>query len=265
VSRLRGSLRLLVVGGFTSYRALFNWLSPWILVPVFVVDPLTQLLLFVYVGRSARLADDSFFVIGNALLAVAVPCLFGMTIAIGDERRQGTLPLLLVSPAARVPLFLGRALPVILNGVAVSVLGITLGALLLDVDLPPATWLPLLIAVVVTAFSCTGLGLVAAALGLRARESTLSSNVLIGVLLIFTGANVPRDALPGWMTAVGDVLPITHGIAAARTIAAGGGLADAAPDLVAEAVVGLVSAAVGLVMLRMFEAESRRRATLELA
>ena len=27
------SLRIFFIGGLTSYRALFNWLTPWILIP----------------------------------------------------------------------------------------------------------------------------------------------------------------------------------------------------------------------------------------
>src|SRR2546427_2426460 len=51
------SLRIFFVGGLISYRALFNWLSPWIFVPTFLVAPIFQILLFVYIGRSAGVQD----------------------------------------------------------------------------------------------------------------------------------------------------------------------------------------------------------------
>ena len=51
------------VGGLTSYRALFGWLSPWILIPTYVVAPIFQILLFVYIGRRRReLESDEFYV-----------------------------------------------------------------------------------------------------------------------------------------------------------------------------------------------------------
>jgi ABC-2 type transport system permease protein len=62
---------------------------------------------------------------------------------IGGERNQGTLPLLMASPAKRIPLFLGRALPVILNGFLVAVVALVAGALLLGVPLPVGSWAPL--------------------------------------------------------------------------------------------------------------------------
>ena len=108
--------RIFVFGGIMSYRALFNWLSPWILIPSFLVGPIAQILLFAYLGRSAGVASDEFFVIGNALQYAAIPCLFAMGNTIGDERQQKTLGIILSTPAPRVPLFLGRAIPVILNG-----------------------------------------------------------------------------------------------------------------------------------------------------
>ena len=104
------SLRIFFVGGLTSYRALFNWLTPWILIPSFLIAPLFQILLFAYIGRTAHLESDRFYVIGNALQYAAVPCLFAMGNTIGGERYQHTLSLVLTTPAGRLPLFIGRSL-----------------------------------------------------------------------------------------------------------------------------------------------------------
>src|SRR3954471_21041407 len=116
-------LRILTVGGITSYRALFGWTSPWILVPSLLVAPLAQILLFTYVGRSAGVGSDAFFVLGNAVQYCAIPCLFGMTSTVVGERLQHPLGVLLASPAPRLPLLLGRSLPVLLNGVGVALFG----------------------------------------------------------------------------------------------------------------------------------------------
>ena len=104
-------LRIFFIGGLTAYRGLINWLSPWIFLPTLVVAPIFQILLFVYIGRSAGVQSDEFYVIGNAVQYASIPCLFAMTHAIAGERSQQTLSYILVSPAGRLPLFLGRALP----------------------------------------------------------------------------------------------------------------------------------------------------------
>jgi ABC-2 type transport system permease protein len=259
------AVRLFFIGGLTSYRALFSWLSPWILVPTFVLGPIFQILFFAYVGRAAGAQDDAFFVIGNAVQYASIPCLFAMGNTISGERQQATLPLLLASPAARIPLFLGRALPVIVNGLVVSVVALFAGAFLLGVHLQPQSAVPLTLVVAVSAFACTGLGLTNAALALRVRETAVLPNILFGILLIFAGVNVPLSSLPPWMASVAHWLPLTHGIDAARRVAAGAPLAAVRTDLFAEAALGLGYALVGLALLALFERESRRKATLDVA
>jgi ABC-2 type transport system permease protein len=259
------SLRIFFRGGLTSYRALFTWLSPWILIPTFIIEPIFQVLFFAAVGKTAGVNDNSFYLIGNALQFAAIPCLFAMSNTIAGERYSQTLSLLLVSPARRMPLFLGRALPVIINGFACSVVALVVGALALQVTLSPSVWLPLTLVVAVSAFACTGLGLVTAALALRVRETAVLANIVFGVLLIFCGTNVPLTAMPGWMADVAGWLPITHGIAAARKLAAGESLGGVSGLIGQEVGVGALYIVIGLVMLRFFENESRRRATLEIA
>lgn len=259
----RNWLRIFFIGGLTSYRALFTWIRPSILIPTFVAAPLFQIMLFVYLGRSANLASDEFFVIGNALQSAAIPCLFAMGNTISGERQQHTLQLILLTPAPRLPLFLGRSLPVIANGFAASGFSLLVAGLIFGVRVPWAAVLPLLLVVLVTSVSCTGLGLVNAAVALRVRETAVLSNVIYGLLLIFCGVNVPLDRLPDWIAGTSAYLPLTHGIAAARRLADGVGVTAVRGDIALELVVGAVYTVVGFVLLRVFEWESRHRATLD--
>ena len=259
------SLRIFFFGGLTSFRALFHWLSPWVYVPSLIVGPLFQILLFAYIGRTTGIASDEFFVIGNALQYASIPCLFAMTNIVAGERFQNTLGYILVSPARRIPLFVGRAVPVVVNGAFVAGVSLFLGGLLLDVHVPAGSLAPLAVVVLVTAYSCTGLGLISAGLGLRIRETAVLANVLFGFLLIFTGANVPLDDLPGWMSAISGWLPITHGIEAAREVANGASLGDVSDLVAKEAALGTAFAISGYLLIRVMEREARRRASIEVA
>jgi ABC-2 type transport system permease protein len=259
------SVRIFFIGGLTSFRALFNWLSPWIYIPSLVVGPIFQILLFAYIGRTTGLASDKFFVIGNALQYASIPCLFAMTNIVAGERFQNTLAYILVSPAGRLPLFLGRAVPVVVNGAFVAALSLAMGALILDVHIAAGSLAPLAVVVLVTAYSCTGLGLIGAGLGLRIRETAVLSNVLFGILLIFTGANVPLNQLPGWMEHVSQWLPITHGIQAGRLVADGASLADVGGLVGREAALGTLFAIGGYALIRVMEREARRRASIEVS
>lgn len=261
----RSQLRLAVVGGLTSFRALFTWLTPWVMVPVFVVQPLFQVLFFVYVGRAAGVGDSGFYLIGNAVQFASIPCLLAMSITIADERRSGTLPLVLLSPAPRLPLFMGRSLPVVLNGFAVALATLVLGGALLGVHPPLAAVPGMVLAIALSAVACTGLGLFLAAVALRVRESAVLANVGFGTLLIFSGANVPLERLPSWMSVVGHCLPLAHGIDATRALAKGATLSSVKGALLAEVGVGLVYVVLGMGLLGILERQARRHASLEVA
>jgi ABC-2 type transport system permease protein len=259
------STRIFFLGGLISYRALFGWLSPWVFVPSLLVAPIFQILLFVYIGRSAQLESDEFYVIGNAIQYAAIPCLFAMTHLIAGERFQQTLGYILITPAKRLPLFLGRSLPVVVNGFFVAAFALLVGGAVVGVEVEAAAYGPIALATAVSAFSCTGLGLVNAGLGLVVRETSVLSNMIFGLLLVFTGANVPVEHLPGWMQTVSELFPFTHGIEAVRQLADGAALADVWDLIGLEALIGLVNGALGYGLIRALEVVGRRHATLDRA
>jgi len=58
-------------------------------------------------------------------------------------------------------------------------------------------------------------------------------------------------------------LPLTHGIAAARQVADGASLGDVSRLVLTELFIGLCYAAFAYALLRLFEIDGRRRATIE--
>jgi len=228
-------------------------------------SPLFQVLFFAYLGRFSRLQDDTFFVVGNAVQICSMAAIYGMTMGIANERNFQTLSPLLATPANRLALFLGRALPQIASGLFVSTFGFGVGLLLLDFHLGWSQIPPLALVLVVTVASCTCFGLLLGSIGLRARDVFFISNLVYFLMLLFCGVNVPLDALPGWMEAIGRSLPLTHGIEAARRLADGATLGGVAGLLGVELAIGAAYMALGYGLLRFFETMSRRHATLERA
>ncbi len=257
------SLRVFFIGGAISYRALFHWIHPGLYIPTMLGHPLFQILFFAYLGRYSGLEDDAFFVVGNAVQVSAMAGIYASTMAVANERQFGTLSPLLATPASRLPLFLGRALPVLANGLFVSAFGFLVGWVLLDFDPVPASLPALVLVVVVSVFSCTSFGMVLGSIGLRARDVFFSANLAYYLMWLFCGVNVPLESLPGWMEAVGRTLPLTHGIAAARDVAAGAELADVAGLVWTELAIGAAYLTAAYALFRLFELEGRRRASLE--
>jgi ABC-2 type transport system permease protein len=256
-------LRVFLVGGLISYRALFNWVRPLSYATSMLGIPITQMLFFAYLGRFTGLRDDAFYVVGNAVQATAMGGVFAMTMTIGNERQFGTLGPLLASPANRAALFLGRSLPVVVNALAVSAVVFAAALALLDFSLPLARIPALALVVLVTASATTGLGLLLGSIGLRAREVIFAGNLVYFLMLLLCGVNVPLDVLPGWLEAVGRCLPLTHGLEAARRVVGGDGLGDVGGLVATEAAIGAAYAAAGFALFRLLELESRRHATLE--
>ena len=257
------SIRVFFIGGYLAYRALFNWIHWSIYIPTMLGGPIFQILFFAYIGRYAKLRSDEFFVIGNAVAISSLGGIFGMGMTIGGERWTQTLSSILVTPANRLALFLGRALPNLANGVIVSTVGFVVGWLLLDFSLKPAEIPAIALVVVVTSFACTAFGTMIGAFGLRGRDIFFFANLMIFVFLLFCGVNVPVESLPGWMQAIGRILPLTHGIDAARQIADGASAGQVSGLIGTEAGIGVCYAALAYGLLRYFEIDGRRRATLE--
>jgi ABC-2 type transport system permease protein len=258
------ALRVFTIGGLMSYRALFNWQSPTYYIPTMLAHPLFQILFFSYLGRFSHVRNDAFFVVGNSVQVCAMSAVYGVAMTVGGERWTQTLAPLLATPANRVALFLGRALPHIVGGFVVSAFGFTMGRLLLHFDPPLSSIAPLGLIVLVSTASCTGFGLVTGAIGLRLRDVFTFSNPAYFLMLLLCGVNVPLSALPDWLATIGRGLPLTHGIEAARRVASGAPLVDVSRLLWKEAAVGACYFVAGYLLLRLFEAEGRRRASLEL-
>lgn len=256
--------RVALIGGLISFRGLFGWLHPAIFVPTMIVPPIFQVLFFAYLGRAAGLESDTFYVVGNAIQLAALPGLFAISHAINGERKSQTLAPLLASPANRVALFLGRSLPVMAIGLGVSLVSFAVATLLLDVAVAARSLPSLVLVMVAATFSCTALGIAHAAVGLRVREMPVFSNLVFAILLVFCGVNVPLDDLPGWMSTAAQGLPVTHAVEAGREVVAGASLGSVAGLLVNELAIGVGYLLLGLALLRHFEHDARRRATIEL-
>jgi len=255
--------RVFGVGGVIAYRGLFNWIRPAMYIPTMLGSPIFQLIFFTKLGQYAHAESSDFYIVGNSVQVCAMSSVYGMTMAVANERWYGTLGPLLASPANRAAVFLGRGVPVLANGLFVSAFTFGIGMLFLGFS-PGIDALPALaLIVVVTVVSCTCFGMLLGSIGLRAKDFFFVANLAYYVLLLFCGVNVPLSVLPGWMADIGRCLPLTHGIAAAREVAAGASLASVSGLVWAELGIGAAYAASGFILFRVLEDASRRSAVLD--
>jgi ABC-2 type transport system permease protein len=260
---LRANWRIFWNGGRLSYTALFNWARPSIYIPTLLGAPTFQILFFAALGSYATGMDPEFFAIGNAVQVCSMAGIYGMTMAVANERWFGTLPALMASPANRAALFGGRFIPFIVNGFLVSAYGFVLCWVFLGVRFDAATLGVMVLAIIVTAFSCSAIGAVQGGISLRLRDGLFGANLLVFLFLLFCGVNIPLEALPEWMQAVSQVLPFTHGLAAVRAAIDGATLAEVGGLIGTEFVIGLAYAVAAFFLFRWLERGSYRNATLD--
>jgi ABC-2 type transport system permease protein len=261
---VRRNLRLFWDGALLSYVALFRWLRPAQYLASKIFMPLAQILFFSVLGLYAHGPQSvDYFVIGNAMQLTAVNGIYGVTMSIGGDRWEGTLPYLFGTPANRMAMFLGRAFLHLIDGCLGVLLAFGWGVLIFGLDLSAANPAALALTILVATFSTAGLGLLMGCLSLVTLNVMFVNNTVYFLLLVFSGANVPVATLPPAMQAISWALPLTRGIAAARLIINGAGLPTVAPLLVGEFVVGAVYALLGYSLFRWFEFQAKRRGTLE--
>jgi ABC-2 type transport system permease protein len=204
--------------------------------------------------------NDLFFVVGNAVQVSAMAGVYAMTLTVANDRAMGTLGPLMTTPAGRSVVFVGRALPVVINGLVVAGFSLATATVLLRPGVGIETLLPLGLVILVTAASITGLGILIGSVGLWARDIWFVANLAYFLLLLFCGVNVPLRVLPPWMRTCGRFLPLTRGLAVARHVAAGRPLAADAGLLLAEAAVGVAYLLAACLVLRLLD--SARRPTV---
>jgi ABC-2 type transport system permease protein len=260
---LRASWRVFWYGGRMSYGMLFNWARPSIYIPTLIGGPTFQLLFFAALGSYATNRSPAYFAIGNAVQVSALAGVFGMTMAIANERWFGTLPAILATPANRVALFAGRFMPFVLNGLLVSLYAFALGVVFLGVRLAPGSLAVAALALLVTVFSCTAIGALQGAVSLRLRDGLFGANLVTMSILLFCGVNIPLQELPGWMQVIGNLLPFTHGLEAVRQAADGAGFDQVGGLIGIEALVGVAYAVAAFVLFSYLERSARANATLD--
>ena len=262
--KLTMNVRLFFQGALLSYIALFRWLKPQTYLASKIIMPLSQLVFFSLLGSYATgPGSRSFYVIGNAVQMAAVSGIFGVTLSIGGDRQEGTLPYLFATPANRLVMFGGRAFIHVIDGMIGIVIGLTWGVLIMGLDLSKTEPLALALIILITTFSTSGLGLLLGCLSLMTVNVMFINNTVYFLLLIFSGANLNLAQLPAWMQAVSSILPLTRGIAAARKVIGGASLADVSTLLIEEFLIGTMYIFIGYMMFRWFEFQAKQRGTLE--
>jgi len=140
----------------------------------------------------------------------------GLASRIRTSQMMGTLEAEIATPAP--PWMVLGAPPMYEFGVAAlrSAAYLVGATLVLGLDLGHANWLSVVLAVPLVIAAFSGLGLLAAGTTMLVRRLNPVAMVIGSLSFFLSGVLYPVSVLPGWLRAVGALLPLTHALAVLR-------------------------------------------------
>jgi ABC-2 type transport system permease protein len=258
------------------YSAANAWADMWVIFsPLtwsvgWVSRVLVQVVFFALIGLLLD-SDEAvrYLFIGNAVMITAMEATMSVTTTTW-ERRQGTMPLLVAAPTRLWPVFVGRSIQwlptgVITASVALFALGPAFG-----VSWTPTRALAVLACLVVVAVATYCFALLLSAIVLTAMDlHNVISNIAQATTMLIAGVMVPVAFWPGWVQAVAQALPLTHGLAAIRAITDAPAVAPVAGEIATGLLLTLGVGAAWLLgaalLLEHLAAAGRRDGSIEFA
>jgi ABC-2 type transport system permease protein len=172
-----------------------------------IIVPVILLVFFAALGVPGVEHDAtvSFLLPGILALAIIATGMVNLGIATAYERYYGVLKRLGASPLPRGGLLIAKALSVLLLEIVQVVILVAIATF--GYDWRPGGSLPLtLLVVILGTLAFAGIGLAMAG-GLRAEATLAGANGLYLLFLVFSGAILPLDHLPGPLESLARVLP----------------------------------------------------------
>jgi len=165
---------------------------------------------------------------------LALTLLFGTSsmeaIVIVFERRIGALERLLLAPVSLPALLAGKLLGGMVFGLTVTL--IVLVVALIVFGAASVNWLVLALAILLSAAAFSALGAFVSVAVKEVFEAQTLANFIRFPMMFLGGVFVPVDSMPLVLQVVARLLPLTYAVEVLRAALIGGGLADAALDLV---------------------------------
>lgn len=262
---MRDQLRVLkhtAVIAFADYRAFYTWHS-WLI--GWLLRLLAQVSFYALIGRLLGSREEiEFLIIGNAVYIVAMEACI-VVLATVTERRAGTLPLMVAAPATHLTVYLGRGVHYLSSALLTSSIALFAMPPLFGIDLPMPQALLALPMLTVIGLSAYFYGSAVSCLVLhRPSRRWTVMNLSYLVLLAFAGVNVPVDYWPAPVESAAQLLPLTHGLIAVRTLLEGGPTIEIVMRLVLEAIVGTGWFSIAVFGFARVVRVGRARGTLEL-
>jgi ABC-type uncharacterized transport system permease subunit len=227
---------------------------------------LTLVLTYRIAGRSVvdGFNTQGYLLVGTIGIVLWQSNLWASGYAIEQERFEGTINSLFLTPASRAAVVSGYALGSFFFTILPNIVIVGVLALLVHIHSNIQNPLAVIASVVGLGAATYALGFALAGVFVLSRRANLLANFLQSPIYLLSGMLVPISALPYSMRLVAAIFPLSSGMNALRqSLLAGAGLGDVAGDLTRMIVLSGVLMAIGLFMLRRVEHVAKSGAELD--
>ncbi len=231
-------------------------------------------LYFLYLPFAVRSVDLEFNassytlnLVGFTLIGQLLYSFFTMMLLAGAildrEREQGTLEIVLLSPASRIAVLLGGALSNALNYLWLLIGVVLSWVALLHVDVAVNDFLALFLSVLLSYLSLVALGMCLEAFFVHSRRGVMYASWMQEPVMFISGLIFPLQAMPTALLPFSYLMPLTFGLISVRlTLLGGASLLDVAFPLVALGSMVLVFSGLAVWLIGYAEHKAKQRATL---
>ena len=227
---------------------------------------ITTLMMYVLIAQytTGGEADLTSWVIGNAFALCVFECVFNIGGTFNQERFQGILKIVVVSPTSKLAVIMYNGVYALLTASVTIAAAFIAGGLIFGVPFGNLHIGMFVLAILAAAFACVGLGLLLAVFALITDSMFLMLNALAMLLIIFSGANFPVSQLPVFAQWIAHAFPLYRSVAAANMAMGGSYSAEFGRLLLGEIMLGIVFILAAFALIKVIERISVRKATLDM-
>lgn len=184
--------------------------------------------------------------------------------AIENERFEGTIAALFLTPASRVAVVIGHGLGGLLYMIPSFAIVVILAAIT-GARVNITSYLAVLAAGLALIVASLAMGFLLASIFILTRRANLAANIIQHPLYLIGGFMVPRDKLPDILFWISEAMPIAHAVDAFRSsMLASASMGDISNSLLATLLTSSLFVLVGIIGIRKVEHVAKRSGQLDL-
>jgi len=203
---------------------------------------------YAYGGSETRFID--YFAPGVISFAIMMVTTMITIILFVNERRNGTLQRLLVSPASESEIVVGYALAFAVIGVIQSIVVLVAAILLFDITIVGNIFLALVV-ILLLAFGHQGLGILLSTGAKNELQAIQFIPLILFPSILLAGLFWPIESIPSYLQPLSYVIPLRYGIDAERSIMLRGwGIGEIWVDIIILVIFAVLTLSASVLLLK---------------